>query len=173
MRRGRPPQRPLPPTCLPRLWRGPARPPGPRGGSCPGGYKQPPRGHPQPRAPGVLPRPPSPAEMKLLAAALLLPLLCAGRLQAAVVRREAAETIPAAPEAEPDVNDYISRYFPLFSVFTKDLPQRLQAEELRSQAEAYFDRANKQLAPLAQELRSNIVNLFSSVLDLGKGEGQA
>ncbi|XP_074709343.1 apolipoprotein A-II [Strix uralensis] len=108
--------------------------------------------------------------MKVLAAALLL--LCACRLRAAVVRREAVEAAPTAPEAAPAVEDFVNRYFPLLSVFTKELPQKLQAEELRSQAEAYFDRANKQLAPLAQELRSNIVNLFSSVLELGKGEGQ-
>lgn len=38
---------------------------------------------------------------------------------------------------------------------------------------AYLDRANKQLAPLAQELRSNVLGLFSSLLELGKGEGQA
>uniref|UniRef100_A0A8C8AHQ9 Apolipoprotein A-II n=1 Tax=Otus sunia TaxID=257818 RepID=A0A8C8AHQ9_9STRI len=101
--------------------------------------------------------------MKVLAAALLL--LCACRLRAAVVRREAEEAAPT-PEAAPAVEDFVSRYFPLFSVFTKELPQKLQAEE------AYFDRANKQLAPLAQELRSNIVNLFSSVLELGKGEAQ-
>lgn len=37
---------------------------------------------------------------------------------------------------------------------------------------AYLDRANKQLAPLAQELRSNFVGLFTSLLDLGKGEGK-
>uniref|UniRef100_A0A8D0F626 Apolipoprotein A-II n=1 Tax=Strix occidentalis caurina TaxID=311401 RepID=A0A8D0F626_STROC len=102
--------------------------------------------------------------MKVLAAALLL--LCACRLRAAVVRREAVEAAPTAPEAAPAVEDFVSRYFPMLSVFTKELPQKLQAEE------AYFDRANKQLAPLAQELRSNIVNLFSSMLELGKGEGQ-
>lgn len=38
---------------------------------------------------------------------------------------------------------------------------------------AYLDRANKQLAPLAQELRSNILGFFSSLMELGKGEGQA
>lgn len=37
---------------------------------------------------------------------------------------------------------------------------------------AYLDRANKQLTPLAQELRSNVLGLFSSLLELGKGEGQ-
>ncbi|KAM6039280.1 apolipoprotein A-II [Chlamydotis macqueenii] len=101
--------------------------------------------------------------MKVLAAALLL-LLCACCLQAALVRREAPTEAPA-----PAGDDFFARHFQSFSdFFTKELPQKLQAEELRSQAEAYLDRANKQLAPLAQELRS----VFSSLLELGKGEGK-
>ncbi|XP_014817378.1 PREDICTED: apolipoprotein A-II-like [Calidris pugnax] len=104
--------------------------------------------------------------MKVLVAALVL--LCAGSLQAAMVRREAEEAAP-----EPPVDDFFTRHFQSFSDFmTKDLPQKLQAQELRSQAEAYLDRANKQLTPLAQELKSNIVGLFSSLLDFGKSEGQ-
>ena len=35
-----------------------------------------------------------------------------------------------------------------------------------------MERANKQLAPLAEELRSNVLGFFSSLLDLGKGEAQ-
>ncbi|KAM6112591.1 apolipoprotein A-II [Phoenicopterus ruber ruber] len=105
--------------------------------------------------------------MKVLAAALLL--LCACRLQAALVRRDAPEE-EAAP---PAVDDFFTRHFQSFSDFmTKDLPQKLQTEQLRSQAEAYLDRANKQLAPLAQELRSNIASFFNSLLELGKGEKQ-
>uniref|UniRef100_A0A8C3J4Y5 Apolipoprotein A-II n=1 Tax=Calidris pygmaea TaxID=425635 RepID=A0A8C3J4Y5_9CHAR len=103
---------------------------------------------------------PSPAKMKVLVAALVL--LCAGSLQAAMVRRDAEEAAP-----EPAVDDFFTRHFQSFSDFmTKDLPQKLQAQE------AYLDRANKQLTPLAQELRSNIVGLFSSLLDFGKSEGQ-
>ncbi|XP_040433764.1 apolipoprotein A-II-like [Falco naumanni] len=105
--------------------------------------------------------------MKVLVAALVL--LCACHLQAALVRRETPDE-EAAPAA---IDDFFTRHFQSLSNFmTKDLPQKLQAEELRSQAEAYLDRANKQLAPLAQELRSNVLSLFSSLLDLGKGEGQ-
>ncbi|XP_074023114.1 apolipoprotein A-II [Numenius arquata] len=106
--------------------------------------------------------------MKVLVAALVL--LCAGSLQAAMVRRETPAEEVAPP---PAVDDFFTRHFQSFSDFmTKDLPQKLQAQELRSQAEAYLDRANKQLTPLAQELRSNIVGLFSSLLDFGKSEGQ-
>jgi len=68
--------------------------------------------------------------MKVLVAALLL--LCACRLQAALVRREA----PAEEAAPPAVDDFFTRHFQPFSDFmTKDLPQKLQVEELRSQAE--------------------------------------
>ncbi|KAM9251954.1 apolipoprotein A-II [Cariama cristata] len=106
--------------------------------------------------------------MKVLVAALLL--LCACCLQAALVRREA----PVEEAAPPAVDEFFTRHIQSFSDFmTKDLPQKLQAEELRSQAEAYLDRANKQLAPLAQELRSNILGFFSSLLELNKGEGQS
>ncbi|KAM6228867.1 apolipoprotein A-II [Spheniscus humboldti] len=106
--------------------------------------------------------------MKVLAAALLL-LLCVCCLQAALVRREA----PTEETDPPAVDDFFTRHFQSFSDFmTKDLPQKMQAAELRSQAEAYLDRANKQLAPLAEELRSNILGLFSSLLELGKGKGQ-
>uniref|UniRef100_A0A8B9NIL2 Apolipoprotein A-II n=1 Tax=Accipiter nisus TaxID=211598 RepID=A0A8B9NIL2_9AVES len=104
---------------------------------------------------------PSLAEMKVLVAALLL--LCACCLQAALVRREVLAE-EAAPPAE---DDFFTRHFQSFSNFmTKDLAQKLQVEE------AYLDRANKQLTPLAQELRSNVLGLFSSLLELGKGEGQ-
>ncbi|KAM9368316.1 apolipoprotein A-II [Phaethornis superciliosus] len=102
--------------------------------------------------------------MKVLVSALVL--LCASSLQAAMVRRE-------AEEAPPAVDDFFTRHFQTFSDFvTKDLPQKFQAEELRSQAEAYLDRANKQLTPLAQELQSNVLGLFSSLLDLGKRKEQ-
>ncbi|XP_064331130.1 apolipoprotein A-II [Phalacrocorax carbo] len=102
--------------------------------------------------------------MKVLVAALLL-LLCVCSLQAALVRREAPEEDAAPPATE----NFFTRQFQTFSDF---MSEKLQVEELRSQAESYLDRANKQLEPLAQELRGNILKLFSSLLDLGKGEGQ-
>ncbi|XP_061872323.1 apolipoprotein A-II [Colius striatus] len=104
--------------------------------------------------------------MKLLVATLLL-LLCASCLQAALVRREAEE--PAPPPAE----EVFTRYFQTFSDFmTKELPQKLKVEEMRTQAEAYLDRANKQLTPLAQELQNNVVGFFSSLLRVGKAGEQ-
>ncbi|XP_009463246.1 PREDICTED: apolipoprotein A-II [Nipponia nippon] len=68
--------------------------------------------------------------MKVLAAALLL--LCVCRLQAALVRRET----PAEEAAPPATDDFFTRHFQSLSNFmTKDLPEKLQTEELRSQAE--------------------------------------
>ncbi|KAM9169099.1 LOW QUALITY PROTEIN: apolipoprotein A-II-like [Mergus octosetaceus] len=106
--------------------------------------------------------------MKLPVAALLL--LCCG-LQAALTKREAVPEPGAEP---PGCTIPLSRHFQTFSDFvTKELPQKLQAEELRSQARAYLEQANQQLTPLAQELRSNVLNFFSSLLELGKGKEQA
>ncbi|GAB0201141.1 apolipoprotein A-II-like [Grus americana] len=105
--------------------------------------------------------------MKVLVAALLL--LCACCLQAALVRRG----IPDDEATPLGTDDFFTQHFQSFSDFvTKDLPQKLQTEKLRSQAEAYLDRANKQLAPLAQELQSNFYNFFSSLVDMVKAEGQ-
>ncbi|XP_061300162.1 apolipoprotein A-II-like [Pezoporus flaviventris] len=107
--------------------------------------------------------------MKAVTGAVLLLLLVLGPVQAALSRREA----PAEGAPEVPAEDFFSRHLQSFSDFmTKDLPQRLQVEEMRSQAEAYLDRANKQLTPLAQELRSNVLGLFSSLLDLGKSKEQ-
>ncbi|KAM9515155.1 LOW QUALITY PROTEIN: apolipoprotein A-II [Guaruba guarouba] len=106
--------------------------------------------------------------MKAVTGAVLLLLLAMGPVRAALSRREAPDE--GAPEP---AEDFFSRHLQSFSDFmTKDLPQRLQVEEMRSQAEAYLDRANKQLTPLAQELRSNVLGLFSSLLDLGKSKEQ-
>ncbi|XP_068851222.1 apolipoprotein A-II [Aphelocoma coerulescens] len=107
--------------------------------------------------------------MRVPVVALLL-LLAAGHLGAALVRRQAA-----SEDSEPvTAEDFLTRHFQTFSDFmTRELPQKLRAEELRSQAEQYLDRANKQLEPLARELRTNVLGLFSSLLQLGKGEEQA
>lgn len=70
--------------------------------------------------------------MKVLVASLLL-LLCAGCLQAAMVRRETSD---ADTEAPPALDDFFSRHFQSFSDFvTKDLPQKLQVEEISRKAE--------------------------------------
>lgn len=77
--------------------------------------------------------------MKVLVAALLL--LCACRLQAALVRRE----VPAEEAAPPAEDDFFTRHFQSFSNFmTKDLAQKLQVEELRSQAEYRGNRGDGQ-----------------------------
>ncbi|XP_033927216.1 apolipoprotein A-II [Melopsittacus undulatus] len=123
-----------------------------------------------PNGASIAPNPAQPGTMKAVTAAVLLVLVLAlGPVGAARSRREA----PAEDAPEVPAEDFFSRHLQSFSDFmTKDLPQRLQVEEMRSQAEAYLDRANKQLTPLAQELRSNVLGLFSSLLDLGKSKEQ-
>ncbi|TRZ07692.1 hypothetical protein HGM15179_019417 [Zosterops borbonicus] len=103
-----------------------------------------------------------------LAVAVLLALVATARGGARARRDSPGEGAePAASE------DFLTRHFQSFSdLFTRELPQRLRAEELRAQAEQYLDRANKQLEPLARELRSNVLGLFSSLLHLGKSDGQ-
>lgn len=81
--------------------------------------------------PGGVPTPRAATMMKLPVAALLL--LCACGLQAALTKREAVPE--AGAEAPPDAAIPLSRHFQTFSDFvTKELPQKLQAEELRNQA---------------------------------------
>ncbi|XP_066063086.1 apolipoprotein A-II [Chamaea fasciata] len=91
-------------------------------------------------------------------------------LLVATARRGAAAE---GAEEPAGTGDFLSRHLQSFSdLFTRELPQRLRADELRSQAEQYLERANKQLEPLARELRSNVLGLFSSLLQLGKTDGQ-
>ncbi|XP_068031114.1 apolipoprotein A-II-like [Anomalospiza imberbis] len=101
--------------------------------------------------------------------ATLLFLLAAGRLGAALVRREAA-----SEGSEPVASaDFLSRHLQSLSeLVARELPPQLRPEELRSQAELYLERANKQLEPLARELHNNVLGLFSSLLRLGRPEGQ-
>ncbi|XP_021232195.1 apolipoprotein A-II-like [Numida meleagris] len=109
------------------------------------------------------PPPPSATAMtRLWAAALLLLFVCH-------VRAAAVPQTEDPPETLPDTTALLSRHFQTLSDFiTKELPQRLQAEEIQQQAKAYAERAEMQLRPLAQELRTNFLGLFSSLLDLGK-----
>ncbi|XP_066064774.1 apolipoprotein A-II-like [Chamaea fasciata] len=94
-------------------------------------------------------------------------------LLVATARRGAAAEGAEGAEEPAGTGDFLSRHLQSFSdLFTRELPQRLRADELRSQAEQYLERANKQLEPLARELRSNVLGLFSSLLQLGKTDGQ-
>ncbi|KAM4755433.1 apolipoprotein A-II isoform 1-T2 [Cyanocitta cristata] len=148
-----PPLCPSAPLCLPR-----------RGAGGCGGIKTGPREGGPPTLHRHLPSHEGPRGRSAAAARR------AGHLGAALVRREAA-----GEDSEPvTAEDFLTRHFQTFSDFmTRELPQKLRTEELRSQAEQYLDRANKQLEPLARELRTNVLGLFSSLLQLGKGEEQA
>ncbi|XP_031467288.1 apolipoprotein A-II-like [Phasianus colchicus] len=112
------------------------------------------------------PPPPSATAMKRLWVAVLL-LLCVCHVGSVAVPQT-----EEPPEAPPDTTTLLSRHFQTLSDFiTKELPQRLRADEIQQQAKAYAERAEVQLRPLAQELRSNVLGLFSSLLDFGKTGG--
>lgn len=95
-------------------------------------------------------------------------LLVTGRPGAALERREAAsEGVPGVPGV-PEPTDFLSRHLQsLTELVARELPPQLRPEELRSQAELYLGRANAQLEPLARELQSGVMGLFSSLLRLG------
>nr|XP_025967358.1 apolipoprotein A-II-like [Dromaius novaehollandiae] len=107
--------------------------------------------------------------MKVLAAALLL-LLGTGCLEGAVVRREAEPPGPPGPPgAEADLERRVEAAFEAleghlqtFSDYiTKELPSKLEAEKMKQQAKCHF-------APLATELRTNVLELFAQLLHVGK-----
>ncbi|PWN86386.1 apolipoprotein A-II [Gallus gallus] len=106
---------------------------------------------------------------RLWVAALLLLCVC----HAGAVPAHQSEPQSEDPqETPPDTTTLLSRHFQTLSdFFTKELPQRLRADEIQQQAKAYAERAEVQLRPLAQELRTNVLGLFSSFLDLGKTGG--
>ncbi|XP_064354998.1 apolipoprotein A-II-like [Dromaius novaehollandiae] len=114
--------------------------------------------------------------MKVLAAALLL-LLGTGCLEGAVVRREAEPPGPPGPPgAEADLERRVEAAFEAleghlqtFSDYiTKELPSKLEAEKMKQQAKEYLERAGQHFAPLATELRTNVLELFAQLLHVGK-----
>uniref|UniRef100_A0A8C9FJ06 Uncharacterized protein n=1 Tax=Pavo cristatus TaxID=9049 RepID=A0A8C9FJ06_PAVCR len=89
---------------------------------------------------------------RLWVAALLL--LCVCHVGAVAVPQTGPQS-EDPPETSLDTTTLLSRHFQTLSDFiTKELPQRLRADEIQQQAK--------------YELRSNVLGLFSSLLDLGK-----
>ncbi|XP_025050470.1 apolipoprotein A-II-like [Alligator sinensis] len=98
--------------------------------------------------------------MKVLAMAMLL--LCLSHLEGAVVRREAEAPAPNLLEL---YTHYIQR---LSDVLTKELPEKMKAEEIKTQAKVYLEQANEQFAPIAKQLHNNLVELFTQLVETGK-----
>ncbi|XP_077048066.1 uncharacterized protein LOC143696228 isoform X2 [Agelaius phoeniceus] len=110
--------------------------------------------------------------MSLPLLALLL-LLAAARPGAALPERDGPGEAPEGPEEPAGAADFLSRQLQSLSeLVSRELPPQLRPEELRTQAGLYLERANKQLEPLARELQNNVMGLFSSLLRLGRAEGQ-
>ncbi|XP_062454020.1 apolipoprotein A-II-like [Rhea pennata] len=110
--------------------------------------------------------------MKVLVVAALA-LLSACRLEAAAVKPQAGATGGSAePRAEAAL-ETLGQHLQTFSDYiTKELPDRLQAEEMKQQAKAFLERAGQQFAPLATELQTGVLNLFSQLLEAGKRAAQ-
>ncbi|XP_067169680.1 apolipoprotein A-II [Apteryx mantelli] len=111
--------------------------------------------------------------MKVLAVAALA-LLGACCLEGAAVRREAEAPGAAASEAQLEARveaafDALELHLRTLSDYvTKELPDKLKAQEMKQQAKVYLERASQHFAPLAAELRTGAFELFSQLLDFGK-----
>ncbi|XP_055993780.1 apolipoprotein A-II [Sorex fumeus] len=93
--------------------------------------------------------------MKLFTAAVLLITVCS--LEGAVVRRQAPE--PAQLEG------LVTQYLQSMSSYGKELMERVGAPELPNQARAYWEKTQEQLAPLVEKARTDLLSLFSTLLD--------
>ncbi|XP_068778665.1 apolipoprotein A-II-like [Struthio camelus] len=119
--------------------------------------------------------------MKVPAAVLALALALAlgpWGLEGAAVRREAEPPSPAPAPAlsKTELEAQMESAFEalglhletLSDYFTQELPDQLQAKDMKQQAKVYLERARQQFSPLAQELHSRVFNFFSQLLDTGK-----
>ncbi|XP_038239262.1 apolipoprotein A-II [Dermochelys coriacea] len=98
--------------------------------------------------------------MKVLVLAMVL--LCVCSLEGAVVKRD-AETPSSS------LSDVFSQYFQTVSEYlSKQLPEKVKAEEIKTQAKAYLEQANEQLSPIAKRLHTEFMDLLTQLVETGK-----
>ncbi|CAM4677300.1 unnamed protein product [Lepidochelys olivacea] len=98
--------------------------------------------------------------MKVLVLAMVL--LCVCSLEGAVVMHD-AETPSSS------LSDVFSQYFQTVSEYlSKQLPEKVKAEEIKTQAKAYLEQANEQFSPIAKRLHTEFMDLLTQLVETGK-----
>ncbi|XP_068952650.1 apolipoprotein A-II [Petaurus breviceps papuanus] len=95
--------------------------------------------------------------MKLLTVTMLILTIC--QLEGALVRREAEEAAAAS---------LFSQYFQRLDDFRKDLVEKATVPEVQSQVQAYFEKSQEQVIPLAKKAFTDMMTFFSSLVESGK-----
>ncbi|XP_020827748.1 apolipoprotein A-II [Phascolarctos cinereus] len=95
--------------------------------------------------------------MKLLALTVLILTIC--HLEGALVRRQAEE---------PLTENVFSQYFQKLTDVIKEISDKVKAPEVHSQVQAYFEKSQEQVVPLAKKAFTDTMTFFSSLVESGK-----
>ncbi|XP_043860493.1 apolipoprotein A-II [Dromiciops gliroides] len=95
--------------------------------------------------------------MKLLTLTVVLLTIC--HLEGALVRREAEE----APG-----EGLFTEYFQKLANIGKEVVENVKAPEVKSQVQAYFEKSQEQVIPLARKALKHTMTFFSSLVEQGK-----
>ncbi|EMP26198.1 Ubiquitin-fold modifier-conjugating enzyme 1 [Chelonia mydas] len=67
------------------------------------------------------------------------------------------------------LSDVFSQYFQTVSEYLgKQLPEKVKAEEIKTQAKAYLEQANEQFSPIAKRLHTEFMDLLTQLVETGK-----
>ncbi|KAG6922620.1 apolipoprotein A2 [Chelydra serpentina] len=98
--------------------------------------------------------------MKVLVLAMVL--LCVCSLEGAVVKRD-TETPSSS------LSDVFSQYFQTVSEYlSKQLPEKVKAEEIKTKTKAYLEQANEQFLPIAKQLHTEFMDFLTQMVETGK-----
>ncbi|XP_027710598.1 apolipoprotein A-II [Vombatus ursinus] len=95
--------------------------------------------------------------MKLLALTVLILTIC--HLEGALVRRQAEESLTA---------NILSWSFQKLTDIGKHITEKLKAPEMQSQVQAYFEKSQEQVTPLAKKAFTETMTFFSSLVESGR-----